>query len=78
MVTRSPVETSMSSSRRAGEAPALASPVTLLARARSSSVVLPIALTTTTTSLPARLARTTLSATWPILSTSATEEPPYF
>jgi hypothetical protein len=37
-----------------------------------------MALTTTTTSLPSRLARTTLSATCPILVTSATDEPPYF
>src|SRR5580692_9891474 len=80
IVTRSPVETSMSSSRRGGAKPAGDDRVAPISRARdrSWSVVLPMALTTTTTSFPARLAWVTLSATWPILVTSATEEPPYF
>src|SRR5438034_9060372 len=69
---RSPAESSMSSSRRAGLS------VSFLARARSSSVVSPIADTTTTTSLPAAFVVATRSATLRILSTSATEEPPYF
>ena len=47
----------MSSSRRAGFS------VTCLARARSSSVVSPMAETTTTTSLPAAFAAATRSAT---------------
>src|SRR5215468_10757791 len=69
---RSPAESSMSSSRRDGLS------VTRLARARSSSVVWPMAETTTTTSLPEALAAATRSATWRIFSTSATDEPPYF
>src|SRR5207249_723380 len=69
---RSPAESSMSSSRRAGLS------VSFLASASSSSVVSPMAETTTTTSLPAALALATRSATWRILSTSATDEPPYF
>src|SRR5215203_5298032 len=44
----------------------------------SSSVVSPIAETTTTTSLPARLASTMRCATRFTPSASATEEPPYF
>jgi hypothetical protein len=69
---RSPAESSMSSSRRAGAS------VTFLASARSSSVVSPMAETTTTTSLPAALAAATRSATRPMRPTSPTEEPPYF
>ena len=52
--------------------------LTFRARARSSSVVSPIAETTTTTSRPARFAAATRSATNPIRCTSATEDPPYF
>ena len=69
---RSPAESSMSSSRRAGLSQ------TCLARARRSSVVSPIADTTTTTSLPAPLAVAMRSATFRIFCTSATDEPPYF
>ena len=69
---RSPAESSMSSSRRAGLS------LTCLARARRSSVVSPMAETTTTTSLPAALAAATRSATFWIFCTSATDEPPYF
>src|SRR2546425_935604 len=69
---RSPAVRSMSSSRRCG------SSVTLRARASSSSVVSPIAETTTTTCLPPARACATRAATPRIFSTSATEEPPYF
>src|SRR3954453_18260552 len=48
------------------------------ARRISSSVSLPIALTTTTTSLPCRRVRATWSATWRMRSGSATEVPPNF
>src|SRR6188768_1497301 len=44
----------------------------------SSSVVSPIALTTTTTSCPARCASATRLATRLMLLASATDEPPYF
>ena len=50
----------------------------LLARSISSSVVSPIADTTTTTSLPALLVATIRWATRLIPSASATDEPPYF
>src|SRR5688572_19118539 len=69
---RSPADSSMSSSRRSGFAE------TRLARASSSSVVSPIADTTTTTSLPARRVCMTRSATLRMRSTSATLLPPYF
>src|SRR5688572_21636715 len=69
---RSPAERSMSSSRRAGLS------LTCLARDNRSSVVSPMAETTTTTSLPADLAAATRSATFWIFWTSATDEPPYF
>src|SRR6202012_3668116 len=52
--------------------------VTWLARSSSSSVVSPIAETTTTTWLPARLVATMRLATRLMPSASATEEPPYF
>src|SRR5207253_2280074 len=48
------------------------------ARRMSSSVSLPMALTTTTTSLPWRRVRATWSATWRMRSGSATEVPPNF
>src|SRR5687768_12473664 len=69
---RSPADSSMSSSRRAGLS------LTCLARASRSSVVSPMAETTTTTSLPAPLAAATRSATFWIFPTSAMEDPPYF
>ena len=69
---RSPAVSSMSSSRPAG------SGETCWARSISSSVVSPIAETTTTTSLPACLASTIRWATRLMPSASATEEPPYF
>ena len=69
---RSPAVRSMSSSRRAGLS------VTSRASLRRSSVVSPMADTTTTTSLPPAFVVATRSATLRILSTSATEEPPYF
>ena len=69
---RSPAVSSMSSSRGGG------SGETCSARSISSSVVSPIAETTTTTSLPARLASTIRWATRLMPSASATEEPPYF
>ena len=72
MDMRSPALSSMSSSRRGG----LAS--TSRARAKSSSVVLPMALTTTTTSWPAARVATTFSATRWSFATSATLLPPYF
>ena len=69
---RSPAVSSMSSSRPAG------SGETCSARSISSSVVSPIAETTTTTSWPARLASTIRWATRLMPSASATDEPPYF
>src|SRR3954451_22693594 len=62
----------MSSSRPAGVGE------TWLARSISSSVVSPIAETTTTTLLPAFLVSTMRRATRLMLSASATEDPPYF
>ena len=69
---RSPLESSMSSSRGAGIG------ATCAARSSSSSVVSPIALTATTTSCPARRVSTMRFATRLMLSASATEDPPYF
>src|SRR4051812_35185448 len=69
---RSPAVSSMSSSRAGG------SGETSLARSIRSSVVSPIAETTTTTLLPAFLVSTIRRATRLMLSASATEEPPYF
>ena len=69
---RSPAVSSMSSSRPAG------SGETCWARSISSSVVSPIAETTTTTSWPARLASTIRWATRLMPSAFATDEPPYF
>ena len=62
----------MSSSRGGGAGQ------TCPARSSSSSVVSPIADTTTTTSLPCFLVSTMRSATRRIRSASATEDPPYF
>src|SRR5919112_4154683 len=62
----------MSSSRPGG------SGETSLARSMSSSVVSPMADTTTTTSWPAFLVATMRWATLLMLTASATEEPPYF
>ena len=72
MLTRSPPLMSMSSSRRPGVA------ATCRASARSSFVVLPMALTTTTTSCPAARVRAMRSATCRTRVTSATDDPPYF
>src|SRR5262245_8288918 len=69
---RSPAVSSMSSSRRSGFGD------TCLASDSSSSVVSPIAETTTTTSWPSARVFITRSATLRILVTSATLEPPYF
>src|SRR5690606_25851290 len=69
---RSPAESSMSSSRRAGWG------ARLVARSSSSLVVLPMADTTTTTSSPDRRAATTFRATSRIRSSDAPELPPYF
>lgn len=69
---RSPAVSSMSISRGGGAGD------TWRARSSRSSVVSPIAETTTTTSLPAFLVSTIRSATRRILSASATEDPPYF
>ena len=69
---RSPAVSSMSSSRGGG------SGLTCWARSRSSSVVSPIADTTTTTSLPDFLVATIRWATRLIPAASATDEPPYF
>ena len=52
--------------------------LTSSARRTSSSVVLPMALTTTTTSLPARRVRATWSATARMRSASPTDVPPNF
>ncbi len=69
---RSPVESSMSNSRRGGDG------VTERASANSSSVVLPIAETTTTTRRPLPTVSATRSATFPSRAASATELPPNF
>ena len=69
---RSPLDSSMSSSRGAGTG------ATSFARSSSSSVVSPMALTATTTSLPARRVSTMRLATRLMLSASATDEPPNF
>src|SRR5712691_2546228 len=69
---RSPAVSSMSSSRRSGFAE------TCFARPSRSSVVSPIAETTTTTSRPSRRVRITRSATCFSFATSATLDPPYF
>src|SRR4051795_9020381 len=69
---RSPAVSSMSSSRGGGSGD------TCSARSMSSSVVSPMAETTTTTSLPERLASTIRCATRLTPSASPTEEPPYF
>jgi hypothetical protein len=69
---RSPAVSSMSSSRRSGLAD------TCLASASRSSVVPPIAETTTTTPCPAARVRITRAATRRMRATSATLEPPYF
>ena len=72
MAIRSPAVSSMSSSRGSGMG-AISEAI-----ANSSSVVCPMAETTTTTSLPASRAATTRSATAWIRSTDPTEVPPYF
>ena len=72
MDIRSPAVNSMSSSRPCGLS------LTWLASAIRSSVVPPIAETTTMTSLPARRVSETRLATLLILSGSATDEPPNF
>ena len=72
MEIRSPEVRSMSISR------ALGSLETSWASRSRSSVVLPMAETTTTTSLPARRVRTMCSATARMRSGSATEVPPNF
>src|SRR5690606_10298821 len=72
MEIRSPAVRRMSSSRCGG------SGVICWARSSSSSVVSPMALTTTTTSLPARLASAIRLATRFTLRASPTDEPPYF
>ena len=69
---RSPAVSSMSSSRPGG------SGLTCWARSTSSSVVSPIAETTTTTSWPALRVSTMRLATRLMPSASATDEPPYF
>ena len=69
---RSPVVSNMSSSR------AGCTDETSLASLIRLSVDLPMAETTTTTSLPWRLVKATCSATARIRSGSATEVPPYF
>src|SRR3954462_12013953 len=68
----SPVASRTSSSRGSG------SSVIAAARPRSSSVVSPIADTTTTRSLPAARSRAIRRATRLMRSASATDEPPYF
>src|SRR5687767_14533611 len=72
MAIRSPAVSSRSSSR------ALGIGVSSWAIARSSSVLLPMAETTTTTSWPSFLACRTRSETARIRSASATDVPPYF
>ncbi len=69
---RSPAVSRMSISRDGGIG------VISLARSMSSSVVSPIADTTTTTSCPARLDSAMRLATRLMLAASATDEPPYF
>src|SRR5688572_19299120 len=69
---RSPADSSMSSSRRSGFGD------TVFAMVKSSSVVSPIAETTTTTWCPWRTVRITRSATYRSFPTSATLLPPYF
>src|SRR5689334_22518896 len=69
---RSPAVSSMSSSRGGGAG------LTCSARSRSSSVVSPIAETTTTTSWPAVRVSTMRRATRLMPAASATDEPPYF
>ena len=70
--SRSPQVSSMSSSRRDGDA------ATDFAFSISWFVVLPIAETTTTTFLPSALVLAIRCATSLIFSASATDEPPYF
>ncbi len=72
MAMRSPAVSSRSSSRGFGAG------VSSRAMSMSSSVALPMADTTTTTSLPSRRAATTRSVTARIRSASATDVPPYF
>ena len=72
MLMRSPHVSSMSSSRRGGSADIF------LASESSSSVVSPIAETTTTSWCPSARLAATRAATLRIRSTSATEEPPNF
>ena len=69
---RSPAVSSMSSSRPGG------SGLTWAARSWSSSVVSPMADTTTTTEFPALRVATMRWATRLMPSASATEDPPYF
>jgi hypothetical protein len=69
---RSPHDSNMSSSRRGGAGEIWR------ARPMSSSVVSPIAETTTQTRLPARAVSTTRAATRRSLVMSATDDPPYF
>ncbi len=69
---RSPEVSSMSSSRAGG------SGLTCWARSCSSSVVSPIAETTTTTEWPALRVTTMRWATRLMPSASATDDPPYF
>ena len=69
---RSPAVSNISSSRPPGIG------VTAFAKSINSSVVSPIALTTTTTWLPSFLAATIRAATRFMPSASATEDPPYF
>jgi hypothetical protein len=72
MEIRSPELSSMSTSRVGW------TELTSSASRINSSVVWPMALTTTTTSSPKRRVRATWSATARILSASATEVPPNF
>ena len=72
MEIRSPAVRSMSISRAGGRG------LTSSARSSSSSVVSPIAETTTHTSLPALRVSTIRRATRLMLSASARDEPPYF
>ena len=72
MVMRSPELSSMSISRSG------CTELTSPASRTRSSVVLPMALTTTTTSFPARLVRATWSATARMRSASPTDVPPNF
>jgi hypothetical protein len=72
MAMRSPAVSRRSSSRGFGEA------ASCPAMAKRSSVVWPIADTTTTTSYPDRFAAATRSATARMRPVSPTEVPPYF